>query len=133
MKARAHTIKATSLVAFTSLILLVAAQAPAQVGPGSALAFDGVDDWVDLQSAVIPASGDFTVECWVYCASPTGRYSTPNSAAAPAAAQAATVSTSRQVQNSTQNLKHIYAIVINYDATDSGEINIEIVAHQKVR
>ena len=37
-----------------------------QVGPGYALGFDGVQNWVDTGVAPIPDTGDFTVECWAF-------------------------------------------------------------------
>ena len=43
------------------------ASGPVFAGPGYALSFDGVDDYVDMEAGVIPGSGDFTVECWAYC------------------------------------------------------------------
>jgi len=39
----------------------------AALAPADGLAFDGVDDYVETGTAVIPGSGDFTVECWAYC------------------------------------------------------------------
>ena len=35
--------------------------------PASALTFDGVNDYVETSTAVIPTSGDFTVEFWAEC------------------------------------------------------------------
>ena len=37
------------------------------LAPVEALAFDGVDDYVETGTSVIPSSGDFTVSCWAYC------------------------------------------------------------------
>lgn len=31
------------------------------------LSFNGTSQWVDVPGAIIPSSGDFTVECWAYC------------------------------------------------------------------
>jgi alpha-tubulin suppressor-like RCC1 family protein len=38
------------------------------------LAFDGVNGYVETATSVIPASGDFTVECWVLCPSAPNTY-----------------------------------------------------------
>ncbi|MBN2165646.1 MAG: T9SS type A sorting domain-containing protein [Marinilabiliaceae bacterium] len=35
-----------------------------QLEPGNALNFDGIDDYISVSSAVIPPSGNFTVELW---------------------------------------------------------------------
>jgi hypothetical protein len=40
--------------------------------PEYSLRFDGADDWVRFNSGVIPSSGDFTVEAWVYGESAPG-------------------------------------------------------------
>ncbi|MGB9604223.1 MAG: LamG domain-containing protein, partial [Limisphaerales bacterium] len=40
--------------------------------PEYSLRFDGTDDWVTFNSGVIPSSGDFTVEAWVYGESAPG-------------------------------------------------------------
>lgn len=43
--------------------------------PASALLCDGIDDFVDVPSAVIPTNnGAYTVECWAYSPAPTGGY-----------------------------------------------------------
>ena len=42
--------------------------------PTSALAFDGVNDYVETGTSVIPTSGDFTVECWVACPAAPNTY-----------------------------------------------------------
>ena len=65
MKTNLPSIGAALLAVLTLSALITAI--PAHAGPGYALSFDGVDDWVDMQAAVIPTSGDFTVECWVRC------------------------------------------------------------------
>lgn len=57
-----------------TVLLAVANPATAQTGAGQALYFDGVNDWVEIPSAVVPTNGDFTVECWVLCPGPTNGY-----------------------------------------------------------
>lgn len=44
------------------------------LGPGSnaALKFWGGSDWLSFSNAIIPASGDFTVETWAYATGPSG-------------------------------------------------------------
>ena len=42
--------------------------------PASALLCDGIDDYVDVPSAVVPTNGTYPVECWAYCPAPTGGY-----------------------------------------------------------
>jgi hypothetical protein len=37
-----------------------------------AISFDGTDDYVSTSSYVVPTSGDFTVELWVYATNYTG-------------------------------------------------------------
>ena len=66
--------KALSTVLAGVFLNLLLSALSANAGPGYALSFDGVDDYVDMQAAVIPTSGSFTVECWVYCAAPPNAY-----------------------------------------------------------
>ena len=54
----------TLLTAFTLLSLTAA---PAQAGSDFALSLNGANSYVDTGAAVIPASGDFTVEVWANC------------------------------------------------------------------
>ena len=48
--------------------------APAAAAPAHALSFDGVNDYVETPTAVIPTTGDFTVECWVACPTAPNSY-----------------------------------------------------------
>lgn len=52
------------LTAVAGMILATARAQPA--GPGTALSFDGNDDYVHAGGEVIPNSGSFTVECWAW-------------------------------------------------------------------
>ena len=42
--------------------------------PDRALTFDGVNDYVETNTAVIPASGNFTIELWAECPVAPGSY-----------------------------------------------------------
>src|SRR5438552_12221253 len=48
-----------------ALVILLTGNARAQTGPGNALSFDGIDDYVDVPAGIW-FSGDLTVEGWVY-------------------------------------------------------------------
>jgi len=63
-----------TLVFVAAVTVCLAHQSAAQPTWGYGLQFDGTDDYVETAAAVIPDSGDFTVECWAFC--PTA----PNSA-----------------------------------------------------
>lgn len=45
-----------------------------QAAPDHSLTFDGINDYVETNTAVIPASGNFTVEFWAECPTATGSY-----------------------------------------------------------
>jgi len=56
-----------SLVALAVLSLSLLSAIPAQAGPNFALALNGTSAYVDTGTAVIPTTGDFTVEVWFCC------------------------------------------------------------------
>ena len=57
-----------------TLLLVLWTLAPAAAAPAHALSFDGVNDYVETPTAVIPTAGDFTVECWVACPTAPNSY-----------------------------------------------------------
>ena len=63
MKAQTNTRRTGWLAVLTLLTTLIAARAPAQVGPGSALTFDGLNDYAYIGSP--PLSNSWTLELWV--------------------------------------------------------------------
>jgi hypothetical protein len=60
------------ILTYFGILLLMAVQG---LAANNCLTFDGVDDWVNTVSgALIPTSGDFTVECWAKCESNPNAY-----------------------------------------------------------
>lgn len=60
------------MIVFIGLLLFMTGNVMAA---NSCLTFDGTNDWVNTVSgALIPTSGDFTVECWAKCESDPGTY-----------------------------------------------------------
>ncbi|MCK5075430.1 MAG: hypothetical protein KAR38_03590, partial [Calditrichia bacterium] len=65
-----NIIPAFIIMMVLSLLLITPALAQETV-PGNTLEFDGVDDYIQVNSVVIPASGNFTVSVWAKAASLT--------------------------------------------------------------
>ena len=63
--------KRTAMMIMTAA---VCAAASAFADAGNCLSLNGTNQWVDVSNSVIPSSGDFTVECWAYCASAPNSY-----------------------------------------------------------
>jgi len=70
MKMKKQSVSMCFLVAAS--ILLPAFSCAAM--PDHALSFDGIDDYVETSTAVIPSSGNFTVEFWAECPAAPGSY-----------------------------------------------------------
>ena len=67
------TVAVSDGVATTTRSFLVRVNTEPLAGVGTALSFDGVNDFAQVNTNVVPSKGDFTVECWLFAPATTNQ------------------------------------------------------------